>query len=220
MPAGPAPVPGPRRLCQPARPVGVREERAITPRRLRARSLVPASSASPAGCPAPRRRRVLWGSGRLCGARCTRGSGPPFGPHGGLRDTDQRGIQQGVCRVSSASETGAPPVPDPACRPAAVAAVPRLPSANPLGQSAPRPPCPGAGQPGLDQQAVVFGRSPNRSGSTRQPMRDLIPWSSPSSIASHQVEAPPAASTQCSTIGDCCEAGIWSGCSLTTRPSL
>jgi hypothetical protein len=92
-----------------------------------------------------------------------------------LLDTDKRGIHHGVCMVSIASEMFANPFPDTAFRPAAVAAVPMLPIAKPLGQIAPRHTCPVAGQHGLSKQAVVFGCDPNRLCSTRPQMLDLIP---------------------------------------------
>jgi len=90
-------------------------------------------------------------------------------------DTANRGIHHGVCMVSIASETFENPLPDTAFRPAAVAAVHILPIAKPLGQIAPRHTCPVAVPHGLDKQAVVVGRYPNRIGSTRQQMLDLIP---------------------------------------------
>jgi hypothetical protein len=67
--------------------------------------------------------------------------------------------------VSIARQMCETALPDPACRPAAVAAVPRLPIATPLGQIAPRPTGPVAGKPGLDTQTMVF-RSPLRKKST------------------------------------------------------
>jgi hypothetical protein len=177
-------------------PVCWRAERAITHPLLRGRSLVLASGESRSGCPAYRRRQVFWWAVRLCGARCTLWSCPPFCPGGVLMDADKRGIDHGVCIVSSSSEMCENPLPDAAFRPAAVAAVHILPIAKPCGQSAPRNACPVAVKHCLHKEAVVFGRSSNRLCPTRQHMRALLPLIVPPSIASHHLYAPPAAYKQ------------------------